>query len=130
MLALSLTAARGQVERVLAIGSHADDIEIGCGATLLALTRSGHSMSRGSSSPRQALEQTRRVRAPTRSSPMPRTPTSEYWFRESFLPYDGKVKDVRGPERRRPTSSSRTPVRPSPGSPTCLRAHVEHVSLI
>jgi LmbE family N-acetylglucosaminyl deacetylase len=39
MLALSLTAAGGQVERVLAIGSHADDIEIGCGATLLALTR-------------------------------------------------------------------------------------------
>ena len=39
MLALSLTAAGGHVERVLAIGCHADDIEIGCGATLLALTR-------------------------------------------------------------------------------------------
>lgn len=40
MLALSLAAAVGQVERVLAIGSHADDIEIGCGGMLLALTRS------------------------------------------------------------------------------------------
>jgi LmbE family N-acetylglucosaminyl deacetylase len=38
--ALSLLAAERQVERVLAIGSHADDIEIGCGGTLLALTRS------------------------------------------------------------------------------------------
>jgi LmbE family N-acetylglucosaminyl deacetylase len=40
MLALSLSAAARQVERVLAIGCHADDIEIGCGGTLLALTRS------------------------------------------------------------------------------------------
>jgi LmbE family N-acetylglucosaminyl deacetylase len=40
MLALSLSAAVKQVERVLAIGCHADDIEIGCGGTLLALTRS------------------------------------------------------------------------------------------
>jgi LmbE family N-acetylglucosaminyl deacetylase len=40
VLALSLLAAERPVERVLAIGSHADDIEIGCGGTLLALTRS------------------------------------------------------------------------------------------
>jgi LmbE family N-acetylglucosaminyl deacetylase len=40
MLALSLSAAARQFERVLAIGCHADDIEIGCGGTLLALTRS------------------------------------------------------------------------------------------
>ena len=40
MLALSLFPAARQVERVLAIGCHADDIEIGCGGTLLALTRS------------------------------------------------------------------------------------------
>jgi LmbE family N-acetylglucosaminyl deacetylase len=37
---LSLLAAARKVERVLAIGCHADDIEIGCGGTLLALTRS------------------------------------------------------------------------------------------
>ena len=29
----------GAVRRVLALGCHSDDIEIGCGATLLALTR-------------------------------------------------------------------------------------------
>ena len=39
MLAFSLSAAARQIERVLAIGCHADDIEIGCGGTLLALTR-------------------------------------------------------------------------------------------
>jgi LmbE family N-acetylglucosaminyl deacetylase len=39
VLALSLSAAVRQFERVLAIGCHADDIEIGCGGTLLALTR-------------------------------------------------------------------------------------------
>jgi LmbE family N-acetylglucosaminyl deacetylase len=39
VLAFSLSAAVGQAGRVLAIGCHADDIEIGCGGTLLALTR-------------------------------------------------------------------------------------------
>jgi LmbE family N-acetylglucosaminyl deacetylase len=36
---LPLTDADGQISRVLAVGAHSDDIEIGCGATLLALTR-------------------------------------------------------------------------------------------
>ena len=40
MLALSTCAAASRVRRVLAIGCHADDIEIGCGGTLLALVRS------------------------------------------------------------------------------------------
>ena len=39
MLALSLAATDRPLERVLAIGCHADDLEIGCGGTLLALTR-------------------------------------------------------------------------------------------
>lgn len=38
MLSLSL-AGGSQVRRILAIGCHADDVEIGCGGTLLALTR-------------------------------------------------------------------------------------------
>ena len=37
-IVLSLTAAE-PLRRVLAIGCHADDIEIGCGGTLLALCR-------------------------------------------------------------------------------------------
>ena len=36
--ALTLAAARAADRRVLALGCHADDIEIGCGGTLLALT--------------------------------------------------------------------------------------------
>jgi LmbE family N-acetylglucosaminyl deacetylase len=40
MLALSPVGADAPLRRVLAIGCHADDIEIGCGGTLLGLTRS------------------------------------------------------------------------------------------
>jgi len=39
MLSLSLSAAQ-PLRRILAIGCHADDIEIGCGGTMLELTRS------------------------------------------------------------------------------------------
>ena len=39
MLALSLFGGGAPLRRVLAIGCHADDVEIGCGGTLLALTR-------------------------------------------------------------------------------------------
>jgi LmbE family N-acetylglucosaminyl deacetylase len=40
MLGFSFDAPGAPIERVLAIGCHADDIEIGCGGTVLALTRS------------------------------------------------------------------------------------------
>jgi LmbE family N-acetylglucosaminyl deacetylase len=40
MLAFSPFSGDPPLRRVLAIGCHADDIEIGCGGTLLALTRS------------------------------------------------------------------------------------------
>jgi LmbE family N-acetylglucosaminyl deacetylase len=40
MHGLELPLARGTTARVLAVGAHADDIEIGCGATMLALQRS------------------------------------------------------------------------------------------
>ena len=39
MLGFPLAAPVRPIERVLAIGSHADDIELGCGATILGLTR-------------------------------------------------------------------------------------------
>jgi len=39
MLRLPLHGGDSPVRRVLALGAHADDIEIGCGATLLALQR-------------------------------------------------------------------------------------------
>ena len=40
MLSLDLRAAVPAPQRVLAVGCHSDDIEIGCGGTLLTLTRS------------------------------------------------------------------------------------------
>jgi LmbE family N-acetylglucosaminyl deacetylase len=39
MLGFDWSAAAPGVERVLAVGCHSDDIEIGCGGTLLAMTR-------------------------------------------------------------------------------------------
>jgi len=44
MFQLGLFRGGLPVRRVLALGAHADDIEIGCGATLLALTRSHESL--------------------------------------------------------------------------------------
>ena len=86
------------VARVLAIGCHADDIEIGCGGTILALTRTspghrgdvGRARGRGERAPR------RRGRARRRSSRRRRRPTSgSTSFRDGFLPYvGGEVKEV------------------------------------
>jgi len=39
MFRMDLSHGDAPVRRVLALGAHADDIEIGCGATILALTR-------------------------------------------------------------------------------------------
>lgn len=96
MLALSLTAAGRPVERVLAIGCHADDIEIGCGGTLLALTRS------------RPVHVTWVVIASSGARAEEARKSAEEFlvdaadadlrlleFRESFLPYDGgEVKEA------------------------------------
>ena len=78
-LMLALTLADGQADqRVLAVGCHADDIEIGCGGTILALTVPGRtSTSRGSCLQRRAREPTKRDPGPRRSSPARAPPTSE-----------------------------------------------------
>ena len=103
MLVASTCRRREPLARVLAIGCHADDIEIGCGGTLLTLTRGDPELevtwvvlaapterARRGARERRALP--RRARA---------TPTSRSTdFRDGFLPYaGGEVKDVlRGAE--------------------------------
>jgi LmbE family N-acetylglucosaminyl deacetylase len=97
MLGLSLEALARPVERVLAIGCHADDIEIGCGGTLIALSRA-----------RPGLVLTWVVlAAPGDRAAEARACAQEFLadagasdvriheFRDSFLPYvGGEVKEV------------------------------------
>jgi LmbE family N-acetylglucosaminyl deacetylase len=97
MLGLSLEALARPVERVLAIGCHADDIEIGCGGTLIALSRA-----------RPGLALTWVVlAAPGDRAAEARACAQEFLadagasdvriheFRDSFLPYvGGEVKEV------------------------------------
>ncbi len=97
MLALSLAAADRAPERVLAVGCHADDVEIGCGATLLALTRAHPGLAvtwvvlaaagaRGAEAKASAVG----FLADAGSSDV-----RVHEFRDGFLPYlGGEVKDV------------------------------------
>ena len=43
MRPVALWGGRAAAAQVLALGAHADDIEIGCGATMLALLRGARS---------------------------------------------------------------------------------------
>lgn len=96
MLPFALPGAP-DLRRVLVFGSHADDIEIGCGATLLALTRAHPGISvtwvvlaaagrRGD----EAKASARDFLADAGSSDV-----RVHEFRDGFLPYlGGEVKDV------------------------------------
>ena len=96
MLALTLAADRAP-ERVLAIGCHADDVEIGCGATLLALTRAHPRVSvtwvvlaAAGARGEEAKASARDFLADAGSSDV-----RVHEFRDGFLPYvGGEVKDV------------------------------------
>jgi LmbE family N-acetylglucosaminyl deacetylase len=94
---LELALSGGRLDRVLAIGCHADDIEIGCGGTLLALTRARPQVHVTwvvlTASEERADE--------ARSSAAAFLAASESVdikvldFRESFLPYQGaEVKEA------------------------------------
>jgi LmbE family N-acetylglucosaminyl deacetylase len=94
MLNLSLLHGDARVRRVLALGAHADDIEIGCGATLLALARA-HELEvtwivLGAD---RIREQEARASA---ASFLGAAATVEcHGFRDGYFPYvGGSVKDV------------------------------------
>lgn len=94
---LPLSAAAQPVTRVLALGSHSDDIEIGCGATLLALTRARSDVevtwvvlgARGERADEARASAARFLEASARSE------VHVHGFRDGFFPYlGGEVKDV------------------------------------
>ena len=97
MLALSLEGVARPIERVLAIGCHADDIEIGCGGTLLSLARSRpgihvHWVVLAAPGPRadEAHDSAERFLAPAATKEI-----VVHQFRDGFLPYvGGEIKDV------------------------------------
>jgi LmbE family N-acetylglucosaminyl deacetylase len=83
--------------RILALGSHADDIEIGCGASLLALTRAHPEVEvtwvvLGAQGPR---EREARASAEAFVGAATRSEVVVHGFRDGFFPYiGGEVKDV------------------------------------
>ena len=97
MLGLPLPGAKGEIQRVLVLGAHSDDIEIGCGATMLALTRARPELEitwvvLGAEGER---EREARESAKTFLASAVRSEVTIYGFRNSYFPYVGeKVKDV------------------------------------
>jgi LmbE family N-acetylglucosaminyl deacetylase len=86
-----------RLRSVLALGSHSDDIEIGCGATLLALTRTRPEIEvtwvvLGAEGER---EREARASAETFMGAATRSEVIVHGFRDGFFPYvGGDVKDV------------------------------------
>ena len=93
---LSLTAAE-PLRRVLAIGCHADDIEIGCGGTLLMLARSCPGLSGDwvVLAARGARADEARESAAAFLADAGEARIEVHGFRDGFLPYSGSdVKDT------------------------------------
>jgi LmbE family N-acetylglucosaminyl deacetylase len=86
-----------RLRRVLALGSHSDDIEIGCGATLLALTRARPEIEvtwvvLGAEGER---EREARACAEAFMGAATQSEVVVHGFRDGFFPYvGGEVKDV------------------------------------
>lgn len=96
MLVLPL-ASGPRLSRVLALGSHADDIEIGCGASLLALSRAHPEVEVSWVVLGAQGEREREARASAEAflGAASRSEVVVHGFRDGFFPYiGGEVKDV------------------------------------
>jgi LmbE family N-acetylglucosaminyl deacetylase len=97
MLGLAFEPGRRRRYRVLAVGAHADDIEIGCGGTVLQLVDAGlvqavHWVVLSGAGPR-AAEASASAAAFLHGVDDARVLVHD--FRDGFLPYDGaRVKEV------------------------------------
>ena len=110
---LPLRFARQRLDAVLlVIGAHSDDIEIGCGGTILRLLAERRGLRGRLGGPERRGE---RARAEARRSAeaflarQPRNASSSADFRDGFLPYEGTAvkerlrrAEVRVPARRHP----------------------------
>lgn len=97
MLGLDLVGASRPIRRVLAVGCHADDIEIGCGATLLAVTRAQPEVAVTWVVLAAAGERADEARAGAEAFLVEAGSTDVlvHDFRDGFLPYSGgAVKDA------------------------------------
>lgn len=96
MQAFSVSSLARPLERVLAIGCHADDIEIGCGGTLLALTRAKPGLSVTWVVLAAHGDRTEEAGAAAEAFlPAGVADVRVHGFRDGFLPYvGGEVKEV------------------------------------
>jgi LmbE family N-acetylglucosaminyl deacetylase len=95
VLKLELSGAKASGLRLLAIGAHADDIEIGCGGTILQLARMFpalvvHWVVLSGDPPR---DEEARAGAVAFLEGVARTDVTVAEFRDSFFPYGGEVKE-------------------------------------
>lgn len=93
MRSLGLLGGETPLRRVLAIGCHADDVEIGCGGTLLALTREHPGLEvtwvvLGAEGDRAAEA---RASAEDFLAGVARSDVRVHGFRDAFMPYHGEA---------------------------------------
>ena len=97
MLGFSLDALARPIERVLAIGCHADDIEIGCGGTLISLSRARPGLALTWVVLAAPGDRAGEARASARAflADAEISDVRIHEFRDGFLPYSGgEVKEV------------------------------------
>lgn len=97
MRALRLTGGAEPLQRLLVVGAHSDDIEIGCGGTILTLTRAvpGLAVDWVVLAASGEREQEARSSAEAFLAAAGSSRIEVHPFRDGFLPYvGGEVKDV------------------------------------